>query len=106
MFIRSMQCRALSGMYMNDNEYFDDEDEKIFSDEDISYDTPSKVPRIVSAWLMTDFLAWLDRFHPELRMVSLLPQRELSQLIKDFEFSIGKHYNYEVQDWRHSLKGR
>jgi len=89
---------------MNNNKYFDDEDENIFSDKDISHDAPLKAPRPVPTWLMTEFLAWLDRSYPDLQMVSNLSRNRLSQLIRDFEFSIGQHYDYTAQDWQHSLQ--
>ena len=91
---------------MDNTKYFDDEDENIFSDEDISYDTSSKAPRPIPTWLMTEFWAWLDRFHPEIQMVSKLSRFELDQLIHDFEAFAGRQYGYTVRDWQHNLRGR
>jgi hypothetical protein len=91
---------------MDNTKYFDDEDENIFSDEDISYDTSSKAPRPVPTWLMTEFLAWLDRFHPKIQMVSKLSRLELGQLIRDFETFAGYKHDYDTRDWQHSLRER
>ncbi len=89
---------------MNNNTYFDEEDENIFSDEDISYDTPSKAPLPVKGRHMAEFLAWLDRFHPELQVVSTLSLHKLSQLIGEYELAIGRSSGYTPQEWQYSLR--
>jgi hypothetical protein len=91
---------------MDNTKYFDDEDENIFSDEDISYDPSSKAPHPIPTWLMAEFLAWLDRFHPKIQMLSTLSRSELGQLIRDFETFTGCGYDYKVQDWQRSLRER
>jgi hypothetical protein len=89
---------------MTNKRYFDDEDENIFSDKEISHNTPSKGNRIIPTWLMGDFNAWLDRYHPEILMVSNLSQRDLKPLIDEFEYSVGQHYDYTIQEWQYNLR--
>ncbi|MBA2393513.1 MAG: hypothetical protein H0V70_12325 [Ktedonobacteraceae bacterium] len=91
---------------MDDNKYFDDKDENIFSDEDISYDPSSKAPHPIPSWLMAEFLAWMDRFHPKIRTLSTLSRSKLGQLVREFEAFTGYEYDHEVQDWQRSLRER
>jgi len=91
---------------MTDQKDFADEDENIFSEEDISQNSPSKGNRIIPTWLMGDFMSWLARDHPEISMLWNLSRPRMSQLIKEFEYTAGKRYKYTVQDWEHDFKLR
>lgn len=91
---------------MTNNTNFGDEDENIFSEEDISYDAPAKGNRIIPSWLMGDFMAWLDRYHPEIPMIRNLPRHKLEQFINEFEYFNGQRYDFTVEEWQYNLRFR
>lgn len=91
---------------MANNIELDNEDEDIFSNKDISQNPPSKDNRIIPTWLTRDFLSWLDRYHPEIRMIGGLSQHELARLIREFEYFAGGQYGFTVQEWKSNLPRR
>ncbi len=91
---------------MTDKRDFDDMDEDIFADEDISHESPSKGNRVISSEVMGEFIAWLARYHPNIPMVANLPRRDLERLVNEFEYCAGRRYGFRVQDWQYSLKLR
>ncbi len=91
---------------MTNDRYFDDEDENIFSDKDVSHNAPPKGNRIIPTWLTGDFMAWLDRYHPEIPTISNLSRRDLEQLINEFEYSVDQRYDFTIQEWQSNLRRR
>lgn len=91
---------------MADTTDFNEEDDTIFSDEDIAQDPLSKGNRLIPTGITSDFIAWLARYHPEITMLKGIPLRKLEALVDEFEYFYSCNYDFTPQEWRFNLERR
>jgi hypothetical protein len=89
---------------MSNYEKFEEEEEALFADDDVTTASQSKGPRLVPYRRMSDFIAWLHEVHPEIRGVYHLNYRNIGPLVDHFERFTGSRSNYTEEEWLKSLQ--
>ena len=89
---------------MSEYQNFEEEEEALFADDNITTDSQQKGTRLVPHRIMSDFIAWLDEIHPEIRGVHHLNQQNILYLIDDFESENGFRSGYTADEWLKSLQ--
>lgn len=89
---------------MSEYQHFEEEEEALFENDDPSIQPQSKGLRLVSAILMSDFIVWLNDFHPEIRGTYDLNRQNILIFVREFERSNGFHSDYTASEWLNNLQ--
>ena len=84
---------------MPDFQNFEENEEALFTDEKPATEFPTKAPILVPFHLQSEFMAWLDRYHPEIQGIYQLTFPMFSRLVSEFEHYRGRSSGYTSRQW-------
>jgi hypothetical protein len=89
---------------MTDYDDFEEEEAQLFANEDPDEQSASKGWRLVPSQPMTDLMAWIQDYHPEIRGFYELTYQDVEQLIHEFASLTGYRSDYTAEEWWRSLQ--